>query len=84
MIIVKLDKKMKKLVILALLIIDFSCLYGQTETDSIFIKKTIGGYLFYHQGEKLTVKQVVEVMEPKASSKDLKAFTAKTCSFIVL
>lgn len=56
---------MKRLaIIISLLIVTFSFTIGQTSTDSISIRKVVGGYQFY-QGEKLLkMNQLVETVKP--------------------
>ena len=56
---------MKRIVvILTLLTVSLSFAFGQTETDSISVKKVFGGYQFYQGENRLNVKQLVNTMKP--------------------
>ena len=36
----------------------------ENPTDSILVKKVFGGYQFYQEGKKLTMKQLVNTLKP--------------------
>lgn len=56
---------MKRIVIImTLLTVSLTFAFGQTETDSISMKKVFGGYQFYQGEKKLNVKQLVNTMKP--------------------
>lgn len=48
----------KKLLLLALFVMGLSCAFGQTEADSISIKKVFGGFQYFKQGVPLTMNQL--------------------------
>ena len=56
---------MKRIVIiLTLITVSLTFAFGQSETDSISMKKVFGGYQFYQGEKRLNVKQLVNTMKP--------------------
>ncbi len=56
---------MKKVaIILALLAVNMSFVFGQTASDSISMKKVFGGYQFYQGEQRLNMSRLVNTMKP--------------------
>jgi len=76
--------KLKRNSLLAMLLaicLNFS--FGQTASDSISIKKIFGGYKFYQGEKKLSMSELVNIMQPNVEAfKEIKsaqsAFTLAT------
>jgi hypothetical protein len=56
---------MRKLaIILTLLAVGMTFMFGQTAVDSISVKQAFGGYQFYQGGKRLAMNQLVNTMKP--------------------
>ncbi|MCK5775161.1 MAG: hypothetical protein KAH25_03240 [Bacteroidales bacterium] len=56
---------MKKMtIIITLLFMSFTSVFGQEVTDSITMKKVFGGYHFYQGEEKIDMNQLVNTIKP--------------------
>jgi ribosomal protein L16/L10AE len=56
----------KSAIILTLLAVNMSLTFGQTNSNSISMEKVFGGYQFYQGGKRLTMNQLVNIMEPNS------------------
>ena len=56
---------MKRIVlIMTILLVSLTCAFGQTNTDSISMKKVFGGYQFYQGNKMLNINQLSTAMKP--------------------
>lgn len=51
-------------IIMTLLTVSLAFTFGQTVTDSISMKKVLGGYLFYQGEKRLNMNQLVNAVKP--------------------
>jgi hypothetical protein len=51
-------------IILILLIVGFSNVFGQASTDTIVMQKVFGGYQFYQGSKRMNISNLVKTMKP--------------------
>lgn len=72
-------------IILILLIVGFSNVFGQSCAESITMKKTFGGYQFYQGNKRLTLSQLVKVMKPNDQAfKEIKSAQSTNTTATIL
>ena len=81
----KLMKFKRKLLSAMLFTICLNFSFGQTASDSISVKKVFGGYKFYQGEKKLSMSELVNIMQPNVQAlKEIKsAQSASTLATII-